>query len=394
MTDYEIIAYSSFIVWVGFALVGFLVSRLLKRYDVVDFLWGLLFVALAWTMSTWFGTISFKSNLILFLMTLWALRLSTYMAIRISQGPEDRRYTAWRQDWGRREGLYSFLQVFALQPLFAVIIFLPIALQLSLDNTILSWRDVVGSLIFIIGFFMETVADGQLYLFKKSTKHHHQVMNKGLWAYSQHPNYFGEWLIWLGLAFICYDAVGLWALSMPVIMLYVLFELTGIRMKQRFIKDYSGYAEYVKQTPLFFPLTAHQLLIYFWACVIVLALDFVWLGFIAGDFYWQHYEYIARVKDGTYDVVVWAALLVYLLIPAGVTIFALDDNFWSSVWRGFCFGLISYGIYDYTAMSLLMHWSIESVIVDVMWGGFLCSISAATLTNVDQFFKRNRQLKA
>lgn len=383
---------SALAVWLGFVVVGTTASRIFKRYDVADFLWGLAFLAFACGVYFGVGADSFKSDYILFLIALWSLRLSGYVGLRLMHTTEDRRYNAWRKSWGNQEALKSFGKIFLLQPVFAVVIFLPVAYQLAHTNAQIHWYDFVGMTVFLVGFFVEMVADGQLYHFKKLPKSKGMVMNKGLWAYSQHPNYFGEWLIWVGLAFLCYEAVGYFSIAMPLIMLYVLVELTGIKMKSRFINHYSGYDEYVKNTPIFFPFTVHSLLVLLWAIIIVQVIDFVWINFIAGGFYWDHYQALARMADGTWDVLLWPAILVYLFIPVGVVYFAVKPSFWVSVWDGFCFGFLSYGIYDLTNMALLKHWSLESVMVDVAWGGFLCAISAAIVCNVSHFFKHHKSV--
>ena len=115
--------------------------------------------------------------------------------------------------------------------------------------------DVAGIIIWGVGFFFQSVSDWQLAKFKSNFENRGRVMNKGLWAYSRHPNYFGEALMWWGI-FLVTAAVsyGWWTIVSPMIITYLLLKVSGIPMTENVIKkSRPGYEEYIKSTNSFIP---------------------------------------------------------------------------------------------------------------------------------------------
>lgn len=112
------------------------------------------------------------------------------------------------------------------------------------------------------------------------------------------------------------------------------------------------------------------------ALVAVIIIDYIWLGFIAKDYYLRSYGDLARTVDGEFKPLIWAAFVVYILLALGISQFTIplsaDSNMVETFFRGAFLGLIVYGVYDMTALAVLRDWPIGNSIVDIIWGSFLC----------------------
>jgi steroid 5-alpha reductase family enzyme len=245
----------------------FAIGTTLKNNGIVDVGWGLGFCVLAVLLLPK----DFQSNrqlLIVLLTLLWGLRLSLFLGIRNIGKPEDFRYAQWRKEWGKWVIPRSFFQVYMLQGAFMQVIALPIILVLSISSKYLSLGDMgsylqssrlgildyIGAGIFFIGLFFEAVGDQQNYRFKKNTANRGKVMKYGLWKYTRHPNYFGECLIWWGIALVAVQSPhGYLAFISPVIITFLLLKVSGIPMLEKKYDDNPEYQEYKKQTSAFIP---------------------------------------------------------------------------------------------------------------------------------------------
>lgn len=238
----------------GFALVGYLLSRLLGRNDVADILWGLGFVVVAFYLFH-NHHLHQRGLLICLLVVLWGLRLSGYLALRNLQKTEDFRYKKWREAWGPAFWWRSLLQVFLLQGFFMYLIALPLAFAawdgstLKLVDSILDPFAMGGTLIWAIGFGWQAVADAQLYRFSQH-KQSGQILTTGLWALSRHPNYFGEILMWWGIWIITMEW---WTIISPITITWLLVRVSGVPMLEARYKDNPDYAAYVQRTPALLP---------------------------------------------------------------------------------------------------------------------------------------------
>ena len=183
----------------GMMFCGWLLSLVYKNVSLVDSLWGLGFVLIAWITFGLSDGFSGRKALIVALTTIWGLRLSVHLTWRNWGKGEDPRYGGWRQASGDRFWIISLFKVFLLQALFLWVIALTIQYgQVSLQPAYFTRLDVFGCILWLIGFFFECVSDWQLARFKADPANKGKVMDRGLWAYSRHPNYFGESLIWWG----------------------------------------------------------------------------------------------------------------------------------------------------------------------------------------------------
>jgi steroid 5-alpha reductase family enzyme len=236
---------------------GFLVARRLDNYGVVDVVWSYAFGAVVLLVAAVLGSWTGTGALILLLVVLWSLRLGTHLFLRVkAEHPlEDRRYEDLRRKWkdgfGRR--MFFFFQAQAASVL---VLSLPFLLILRDPRGIDFWA-IAGVIIWAIGLTGEAVADRQLHLFKKSrNKDKPSVCQVGLWRYSRHPNYFFEWLIWVGFAVIAAGSSwGCFGILSPAIIYYLLVYATGIPPSEAssLRSKGEGYRRYQQTTNAFFP---------------------------------------------------------------------------------------------------------------------------------------------
>jgi steroid 5-alpha reductase family enzyme len=238
----------------GLMGAAWLVSLAKNDVSVVDVFWGLGFVAVAW--CSWLGTAPAtpRGLLVLTLVSTWGLRLAGYLAWRKYGQPEDDRYRALRERWGSGFWLTSLLLVFGLQGGLIWVISLPLQAAPGLAAPV-GLGDAAGVVVWAIGLFFESVGDYQLARFKADPANRGQVFAGGLWRYTRHPNYFGDFLVWWGLGAIALAGGGPWWLVLsPALMSYLLLRVSGVRLLERsLVARKRGYDEYLRQTSAFFP---------------------------------------------------------------------------------------------------------------------------------------------
>ena len=246
----------NFLAVLAMMLMGWGVSLITKNVTHVDSLWGLGFVLIAWmTFALAEGFVG-RRVLISFLATLWGLRLSLHLSRRNWGHGEDPRYAAWREKSGDRFWLVSLVKVFVLQAVFLWVISLALQWgQLSTQPSNFTVFDYLGFAVWAVGFYFETVGDWQLARFKADSGNKGKVMDQGLWAYTRHPNYFGESLRWWGIYLIALATpVGWWTIVSPIVITVVLLKMTGVTlMEKAIVHTRPGYAEYIARTNAFLP---------------------------------------------------------------------------------------------------------------------------------------------
>ena len=230
----------------------FIVACLLKRNDVADIAWGLGFVLMSWIAFALAGS-SLRSILVNALVTLWGLRLTWHITRRNLKKPEDSRYATWRATW-KHFYLRSFVQIFLLQGLLLSIILLPVLFIHASTPTPLHLLDALGVVIWLIGFVFESVGDRQLKDFLKDPANKGKIMDKGLWAYSRHPNYFGEVLQWWGI-FLCAVGLSFGVLTIisPLTITCLILFVSGVPMLERKYAGRPDFEAYKKRTSVFVP---------------------------------------------------------------------------------------------------------------------------------------------
>ncbi|MDZ4818645.1 MAG: DUF2177 family protein [Planctomycetota bacterium] len=136
----------------------------------------------------------------------------------------------------------------------------------------------------------------------------------------------------------------------------------------------------------------HSLKLFLIVLPIFLMIDLLWLGVIMKNFYSQELGDLARRSGGSLAPRWGAAIMVYLLIPAGILIFVrplLKDNatFWHALGWGALFGLVVYGVYDLTSLAVIEKWTVRMTIADIAWGCTLCAITSVITWYVDGWLK-------
>ncbi len=238
-----------------YASLWFAMALRLRRNDVADVAWGAGFVVQALVAQWVAGSTSERGFLLLALVTIWALRLSLHIGLRNRGKPEDPRYRKWREEWGSLAAVRAYFQVFLLQALLAVVILSPVTYVLAGGRPGLGWLDLLGGVVWLLGFAFETIGDFQLGQFKKDPGNRGRVITSGLWKYTRHPNYFGEVTLWWGLWLIACAAPGGWktVIGPATITVLILF-VSGIPLLERKYEGDVEFEKYRRRTSVFFPL--------------------------------------------------------------------------------------------------------------------------------------------
>jgi steroid 5-alpha reductase family enzyme len=245
--------------WAGMAVamaVTYLAARRLDNYGIVDAVWSYQFAPLVVGYVLLLGPSNPRGWLFAGLVTLWSLRLGTHLAVRIARHHpnEDRRYLVLRETWRGRLGSRMF-GFFQLQALFSLVLSTPFLLVAADARQALDLAGWSGIVLVIAGLAGETIADRQLQRFK-ATAAPRAICEAGLWRYSRHPNYFFEWLIWVGFAvFALGQPLGWLGLIAPAAMLHLLLNVTGVPATEAAALAIRGdaYRAYQQTTNAFFP---------------------------------------------------------------------------------------------------------------------------------------------
>jgi len=184
------------------------------------------------------------------MVTLWGLRLAFHIGARNIGKPEDERYQNFRKEAGSSYWWYSFFKVFLLQGIIMWNLSSIFWLTHNSEIPTLGLFEYIGIGFFVVGFFFETLGDWQLQQFKKNANNKGKVMNKGLWKYTRHPNYFGEAVIWWGFFLFALGTKGGWLyIFVPIFMNFLLRFLSGVPMlEENLLKSKPKYKEYMRKT--------------------------------------------------------------------------------------------------------------------------------------------------
>lgn len=230
-----------------------LASLLRRDASIVDVWWGLGFVLIAWV-AHGLGPGAARADLVLVLVALWGLRLAGYLLWRSWGAGEDRRYQAMRRAWGERFWWVSYGTVFLLQGVLMWVVSLPVQHAMASAEP-LGVLDALGAGVFGAGLAFESVGDAQLARWKADPANAGRVMDRGLWRYTRHPNYFGDFLVWWGLWLVAASAPGgLWTVIGPAVMSVLLMRVSGVPLLERSLaRRRPGYEAYRRRTSAFFP---------------------------------------------------------------------------------------------------------------------------------------------
>ena len=234
-----------------------LLSLRLRDASIVDIWWGpgiALIAAVAYAVPRGAHP---RRTLLLVLVALWALRLGGYLLWRNAGRGEDPRYQAMRRHFGARFGWISLVSVFGMQGVLQWVVALPLQLaQLDPAPAQLGLLDALGLALFLFGLLFETVGDLQLARFRADPAQLGRVMDRGLWRYTRHPNYFGDCVAHWGLFLVALATPWGWAgVIGPFTLTVLLLRVSGVALLERSIgRRRPAYADYQRRTSAFIPL--------------------------------------------------------------------------------------------------------------------------------------------
>ncbi len=242
---------------VSASVILWLVSLRLRDVSIVDIFWG-PGVAGVVDIAAWLGHGGGpRTAAVLFLVNLWALRLAAHIWTRRShlRGGEDPRYGAMRARFGGNWWWISLLQVFLLQAILIWFIPAPLVAAMLLSFQPMGWLDTLGIAVAALALIFEAMADFQLASFRNDPANAGKVMDRGLWAWSRHPNYFGEAAMWWGYFAVGFAASHMWWLILsPLLVTFLLLQVSGVALMEDGIEQRRpGYADYRRRVGTFVP---------------------------------------------------------------------------------------------------------------------------------------------
>lgn len=234
-----------------FALWLYSLAR--EDVSVVDLFWGPGSAVVAWVCLATAEAPTARAWLGAALVTLWALRLAVYLGWRNHGKPEDYRYAAMRRRAGPSFRWRSLYVVFGFQGALILLVSLPLNALATLPGPPLGPLDALAASIFAVGLFFEAVGDWQLARFKADPASKGKVMDRGLWRYTRHPNYFGDFAVWWGLWLLA-APVAPWTVIAPLVMSVLLLRVSGVALlESTIVERRPEYADYIRRTSPFFP---------------------------------------------------------------------------------------------------------------------------------------------
>jgi steroid 5-alpha reductase family enzyme len=250
-----VLGYALLAVIVYFTL-AWLLSLARRDASVVDIFWGPGFLILGVLYAALGAGFVGRKALLLTLVAIWSIRLAVHIFQRNRGRGEDKRYRKWREEGGPSYWWKSWFNTFMVQAALMWLISTPLmaAQRPPLPDRI-TLLDILGALVWLVGFAFEAVSDWQLARFKADPANKGQVMRRGLWAYTRHPNYFGEAMLWWGYFIIALGTPGgFWTLYSPILMTFLLLRVSGVTLLEKGLAaEKPGYADYVQSTSAFIP---------------------------------------------------------------------------------------------------------------------------------------------
>ena len=233
----------------------FIVSLIKQRNDVADVAWGLGFVLMAWLSFFLGGMAGVRGLLACGLVRVWGLRLAWHIYSRNKGKAEDYRYLAWRKEWGAWFYPRSYAQVYLLQGALLFLIVQPVLAINGSTGGAVGLFDLLGILVWLCGFAFESIGDAQLARFLKDPTNKGKLMQSGLWAYTRHPNYFGEVSQWWGLWLMAATLPSGWmSVIGPLTITFLILKVSGIPLLEKKMAEHPDFAAYKQRVSVFIPL--------------------------------------------------------------------------------------------------------------------------------------------
>jgi len=237
-----------------YVTLWYLYGQKVGKLDVADEAWGLaqpliVMVAILWTRNN-----AVTSVILLLLTSIWGFRLFRHLHKRHAKSPnDDMRYTEMKANWQTYPRLKSYIYVFLLQGVLMYLLGIS-SMLLIFSPSNQSPLSLIGIFIWIAGFGFEVIADNQLRKFVSETANKGKIMNKGLWKYSRHPNYFGEVIMWWGIfVYVLLNTGIAWAIITPITITYLIVFVSGIPLTEKHFEGNALWAEYKLKTSALIP---------------------------------------------------------------------------------------------------------------------------------------------
>jgi len=265
MDRFDTVRWALGIAWCAAALavllaITYAAARALRRHSVIDVAWGFGFAVVAAVSFAWSSGHGNTATrvLLLVLPVSWGVRLGSYIGYRQRGAAEDPRYTdlldrAQEKSPGVGRNVLAIRRIYLLQGVSMLSISMPVQVGMYLPRGPggFAWA---GLGVWVIGVFFEAVGDRQLARFKADPANKGRIMNRGLWAWTRHPNYFGDACAWWGVYLVVAAQWPGWVtVFAPLAMNLLLARGTGKATLERHMHDRPGFAEYVRSTSGFFP---------------------------------------------------------------------------------------------------------------------------------------------
>lgn len=240
-------------VMLSLAVAVWLLSVRLRDVSIVDSLWSVFFIVFTLLFAWRMRSDAMASFALIALIVAWGLRLSIYITVRNHGKGEDRRYQAIRARNQPNFGFKSLYLVFLLQAVLAAVIVLPVVPILN-GMRVANPVSYAGFAIAAFGAAFETIADAQMARYKATRSAQDTVMDRGLWRYTRHPNYFGEAVFWWGIWLASASMGGAWTVFSPLLMTWLLTRVSGVPLLEADLRQRSpAYRDYLTKTPRFVP---------------------------------------------------------------------------------------------------------------------------------------------
>lgn len=232
------VALAFIIQWVAF--IPAYINQTEKFYDLTG---SIAYLAVVWLAVLLTPAVDARAWLLLAMVSIWTIRLGTFLFRRIRAAGEDRRFRDIKPSFGR------FLLAWTVQGLWvSLTLAAALAAITAMTRQDLGVFALVGTLVWLLGFGIEVIADRQKSAFRADPQNAGKFINVGLWSWSRHPNYFGEILLWIGVAIIAIPVLSGWqwlTLISPVFVVILLTRVSGIPMLEAYAdKKWGGQAEY------------------------------------------------------------------------------------------------------------------------------------------------------
>jgi len=223
--------------------VVFIPAFLKKTEAFFDLTGSVTYLTVVFTAVALNPTVDARALLLLVMISVWAIRLGTFLFKRIRSAGEDRRFREIKRSFAR------FLMSWTLQGLWVTLsVAAALAAITSVTKVGLGIFALVGFLIWLVGFALEVIADWQKSKFKATPENAGKFINVGLWSWSRHPNYFGEIVLWIGVAIIALPVLSGWqwlTLISPLFIYILLTRISGVPMLEaRADEKWGGQVEY------------------------------------------------------------------------------------------------------------------------------------------------------